>query len=137
MSDPIESPDPSARRRARIRAELVRRGLTPAHAETLAKGLSDLVAVIGAEACAAAFDAALDRTSASPAASKPDAAAAPATASHAVAQTEQILGNFLGELGRLDDALKQLARHLADMRGRASRKTPPADDEPGGPKTLH
>lgn len=136
MSDPISSSDPAARRRARIRAELQRRGLTPAHAETLAKGLSDLVAVIGSEACAAAFDAALDRPSAPTGEAAATAAAAPGGAGP-VAQTERILGSFLGELGRLDEALKQLAQHLAKMRERTAGDGPASGGNDGGPRTVH
>lgn len=124
-----ESDPGDAERRAHVRAALERHGVGSGQAAALAKSLLDLVTVIGADGCRAAFGAALGSDAPSrPGAPQPDAATAVVPAPIEADDVSRLLGRFAGELRRLDDALQRLGREIA----RAAAGPTPKD-----PRALH
>jgi hypothetical protein len=135
MDDPNERPDRNAQQRMRIRDALIGHGLVPAHAETLAKGLVDLVTVIGPAACTEAFAIALgpETPDGETIEQSQELRAAGAVLAGAP-DAERVLGAFVTELKRLDEALQLLTTQLGRLRKAAPVTGTPGSDEK---KTLH
>ncbi|HBZ68605.1 MAG TPA: hypothetical protein DEP35_02165 [Deltaproteobacteria bacterium] len=108
------TPREAARVRDRIRGELERRGVSPELAGALALRLEQVVTALGVSGCQAVCAAALAAS---------DAPGAPpallARSAHELDEIQRLMGAFVGELRKLDEALQLLATYLARIRDQA------------------
>ncbi|HTF34383.1 MAG TPA: hypothetical protein VK714_11910 [Myxococcota bacterium] len=108
-----------ARVRDRIRGELEQRGVSPELAGALALRLEQLVTAFGVSGCQAVCAAAL--------AASDTPRALPAALARSPSELDEIqrlMGAFVGELRKLDEALKLLATYLARIRDQAKGAVP-------------
>ena len=109
------TPREAARVRDRIRSELEQRGVSPELAGALALRLEQVVTVLGASGCEAVCAAAL-AASDTPCALPP---APLARSAHELDEIQRLMGAFVGELRKLDEALQLLGTYLARIRDQA------------------
>lgn len=100
--------------RDRIRQELDRRGVSPELAGALALRLEQLVTALGISGCQAVCSAALAASGA------PEVLPGPlARSANELNEIQRLLGAFVGELQKLDEALQILTTYLARIRDQA------------------
>ena len=108
------TPREAARVRDRIRSELEQRGVSPELAGALALRLEQVVTALGVSGCQAVCAAALAAS---------DAPCAPPAlltrSAHELDEIQRLMGAFVGELRKLDEALQLLATYLARIRDQA------------------
>ncbi|GEM_PF-5427170 len=108
--------------RDRIRGELEQRGVSPELAAALALRLEQLVMALGVSGCQAVCDAALVASGA------PPALPPLARSTNELDEIQRLMGAFVGELHKLEEALQLLATYLARIRDQAKGALP---------KTVH
>ncbi|HME70511.1 MAG TPA: hypothetical protein VKM54_11680 [Myxococcota bacterium] len=108
-----------SRIRDRIRGELEQRGVSPELAGALALRLEQLVTALGVSGCQAVCDAALAASGAPPLLPAPLA-----RSTHQLDEIQRLMGAFVGELRKLDEALQLLATYLARIRDQAKGAVP-------------
>jgi hypothetical protein len=109
--------------RDRIRSELEQRGVSHELAAALALRLEQLVTALGASGCQAVCEAALAAGGA-PAAPR----AVFPRSTNELDEIQRLMGAFVGELRKLDEALQLLTTYLARIRAQA---------QGGEPRTVH
>jgi hypothetical protein len=108
--------------RDRIRGELEQRGVSPELAAALALRLEQLVMALGVSGCQAVCDAALAASGA------PPALPPLARSTNELDEIQRLMGAFVGELHKLEEALQLLATYLTRIRDQAKGALP---------KTVH
>lgn len=105
--------------RDRIRGELEQRGVSPELAGALALRLEQLVTALGVSGCQAVCGAALA------ASGTPEALPAPpARNANELDEIQRLMGAFVGELRKLDEALQLLTTYLARIRDQTKGTAP-------------
>ncbi|HYB11878.1 MAG TPA: hypothetical protein VEG67_00310 [Myxococcota bacterium] len=118
-SAPTAAPRGISSVRERIRGELERRGVSPELAGALALRLAQLVRALGVSSCQAVCSAALA------ASDDPSAHSAPLVRSaYELDEIQRLMGAFVGELKKLDEALQLLATYLVRIRDQAKGALP-------------
>ncbi len=119
-SSPSSSGTSSVSRvRDRIREELEQRGVSPELAGALALRLEQLVTALGVSGCQAVCDAALAASGGSPVLPAPLARSV-----NELDEIQRLMGAFVGELRKLDEALQLLTTYLARIRDHAKGVVP-------------
>ena len=118
-SQPSAAAREVSRVRNRIRVELEQRGVSPELASALALRLQELVTALGVSGCKAVCDAALVASGAKELPPSPVA-----RGMGDLDEISRLMGAFVEELGKLDEALRLLTTYLGRIRDRAKATLP-------------